>query len=142
MHDLIPLFTTCRGTASRGEFWRAGGLLFVGGFILSLAPLLGNVVPLLLLYPWTCLAMGRLRDMGRPPSFALAPAALCGVAALLGLGTAISAANPAQWGTALFLGGITVLIATLALLVACAFLLWIGLTPGLTERAAATGLQR
>lgn len=135
MQDLVPVLTSYEGSISRRTFWTAAIVLMVAGLVLGFVPYVGALATMLLLYPWTCLAMQRLRDMGRPAGLAFVPAALCVVSALLGIAMTASVTNPALFGVAMMLGGITVLVGMIAAIVGLAFLLWIGLTPGKGEDA-------
>lgn len=133
MEELAPILTSFHGAISRRTFWIGAVVLIVAGFIAGLIPYLGTLASFALLYPWTCLAMQRLRDMGRPAGLALIPVGLCAVSAILATVTAASTLNPALLGVAFLIGGLTIIVGTVAMLVALAFLLWIGLTPGKSE---------
>ncbi|MDT8758781.1 hypothetical protein MZO42_08725 [Sphingomonas psychrotolerans] len=135
MENIVALLTSPGGTASRREFWIGGAILIGVNIVLNLVPLVGALARLALLYPWTCLSMARLNDMGHSPRLALLPLGFCAVAGLLGLITAIGMSNPALFASALMLAGVTLLVSSMAALVAIAFLLWLGLTPGATETA-------
>ncbi len=141
MEELVPALTSFGGSISRKTFWIGVGALVVASLVLGLIPYLGMVAPFALLYPWTCLAMQRLRDMGRAPALALIPVALSAVSTILALLTAASAVNPALIGVALLVGGMTVVVGMIAMVVAIGFLLWIGLTPGASDRPVAGGVQ-
>lgn len=128
MPDLLPLLVSTDGVASRRDFWIAAAVLLVAGIILGFIPVVGVIASLALLYPWTCLSMQRLRDMGRSPRLALIPVAFCCISGLLGLVTLMGASNPAMLAATVMLAGVTLLVSSIAMLVALAFLLWIGLS--------------
>ncbi|NIJ18371.1 uncharacterized membrane protein YhaH (DUF805 family) [Sphingomonas naasensis] len=133
MEDLVPILTSFHGAISRRTFWIGAAVLIVASIVLGLIPYLGTIASLALLYPWTCLAMQRLRDMERPVGLALIPVGLAAISAVLGIVTMVSMFNPMLIGLALMVGGLTVLVGTISMLVAIAFLLWIGLTPGKSD---------
>ena len=141
MQDLLPLYTSAHGSVSRRDFWIAAAVLLAAGIVLGFIPIIGSIASILLLYPWTCLAMRRLRDMGRAPAIALLPIGLCTVSALLAIVTAASIANPVLLGTAMVIGGIAVLVGTLSMILALLFLIWIGLAPGQHENAVSAPLH-
>lgn len=123
MEKLVPLLTTTHGEINQRDFWIGAAVLFGAGVVANLVPYLGTVASLLLLYPWACLALKRLRDVGRPES-------LAGVPVLLGL-LSIIASLLAGFGLMVSAALAGVLLATggLAGLLALAFLVWLGLTP-------------
>ncbi|MGK6325331.1 hypothetical protein ACMGDM_19870 [Sphingomonas sp. DT-51] len=136
MTDLLPLLTSANGTATRGEFLISAFALIVAGLVIGLVPVVGPIASLALLYPWTCLSMRRLADMGRPKALALIPLSLCGVAGALGLLTFAGASNPAALGATLMFAGFTLLVSSVAGLVALGFLVWIGLSNSKPETLA------
>ncbi|WP_342250341.1 hypothetical protein [Sphingomonas sp. OTU376] len=133
MENIIALLTSPDGTASRREFWIGGAVLVGVNMVLNLVPILGALATLALLYPWTCLSMARLNDMGQSPRVALVPLAFCSIAALFGLVITMGTSDSALVASTLMLAGITVLVSAMAALVAVAFLLWLGLAPGRLE---------
>ncbi len=123
MQKLVPRLVTTHGEIGQRDFWIGAAVLFGTGVIANLIPYLGTVASLLLLYPWACLALKRLRDVGRPESLAGVPVLLglfSIIASLLtGFGQMVSAA----------LAGVLLAVGGLAGLLALAFLVWLGLTP-------------
>lgn len=124
MERLFSLFTTTGGEIRQRDFWLGALALFVAGVVAGMIPHAGSVVTLALLYPWTCLALKRLRDIGRPEHWA-------GALVLLGLfstGVSLLARSglvaPMVTGPLLALG-------VLAGLLAIAFLVWLGMAPSL-----------
>lgn len=133
MHDLLPLFASPEGSASRRDFWTGAAVLLVAGIALGLIPAVGTIASLALLYPWTCLSMQRLRDMGRSPRLALIPLGFCSISGLLGVIVLMGASNPATLAATFMLAGVTLLVSSVAMLVALAFLLWLGLSTGSSD---------
>ena len=133
MPDLLPLLVSTDGVASRRDFWIAAAVLLIAGIVFGLLPIIGALASLALLYPWTCLSMQRLRDMGRSPRLALIPLSFCCISGLLGLVTLMGAGNPAMLAATVMLAGVTLLVSSIAMLVAVAFLLWIGLSTGSSD---------
>lgn len=123
MENLVPLLTTYRGEISQREYWLGAAVLFVAGIISNMIAFIGAVVALLLLYPWTCLVLKRLRDAGRPETWAALPV-------LLGL---FSQASSLMAGVGLMvspvLAGLLLSVGGLAALAALGFLIWLGLAP-------------
>lgn len=130
MTNIFSMLTGFDGTVSRQDFWTGVLVLVCVGAIGAFVPVLGSVASLALLYPWTCLAMKRLRHMNRPVGIVLVPLGLCAAAVILGLVVAIGARTPALYAAAFVAGGLALIVGSLATLVAISFLLWIGLTPG------------
>jgi len=62
--DWVPLLFSFQGRIRRTHFWIAWAILFAGGFVLGLIPIL-NVLGLLLIWPNLAIAVKRLHDMGR-----------------------------------------------------------------------------
>lgn len=123
MENLVPLLTTHRGEINQRDYWIGAAALFVAGIVANMIPLIGAVAALLLLYPWTCLVLKRLRDAGRPESWAALPLLL----GLFSMASSLMAAfglfvAPALAGLLLSIGG-------LAALAALGFLVWLGLAP-------------
>jgi uncharacterized membrane protein YhaH (DUF805 family) len=141
MENIIPLLTSPAGTASRRDFWLGAAVLFGIGIVLSLVPVFGALVSLALLYPWTCLSMARLNDMGRSPRLALVPLLFCSIAGVLGFVTAMGMSNPALIASTLMLAGVTLLVSSIAALVAIAFLGWLGLAPGESDAPVSVHTQ-
>lgn len=123
MENFIPLFTETRGEIGQRDFWIGAAVLFAAGLVANLIPFVGTFVALALLYPWTCLALKRLRDAGRPASLAVVPL-LLGLFSIAGSLLAVAALtlSAALAGLLLSAGGV-------AGLLALAFIVWLGLTP-------------
>jgi uncharacterized membrane protein YhaH (DUF805 family) len=128
MRQLVRLLTSANGSATRGQFLVGGLALIAAGLVFGLIPVAGPIAVLALLYPWTCLSMRRLTDMGRSRRLALIPIGLCGVSGTLGVVTFAGASNPATIGATLMFAGLTLLVSSVAGLVAIAFLAWIALS--------------
>lgn len=133
MEQLVPALTSFGGSISRQTFWIGVAALVVASLVFGLIPYLGTIASFALLYPWTCLAMQRLRDMGRAPALALIPVGLTAISTVFAMLTAASVLNPALFGLAMLIGGLTVMVGMISMLVAIGFLLWIGLTPGKSD---------
>jgi uncharacterized membrane protein YhaH (DUF805 family) len=134
--DWKRLFLSADGRIGRQEYWIGVAILFVGGFILGMIPILG-LLSIVLIYPQVCVGSKRLHDMGRSGWLMLIPWGVGIVAMVLSLmvgGAALigaraggdSGAAAAAMGAGLgFLG-----IVLLACLVNLAFIIWVGVTPG------------
>ena len=128
MIDLPSLLLSPKGRATRREFWIGAAALMLASIGLGMVPILGPVATLALLYPWTCLAMRRLEDMGRPPRLALVPIAICSMSGILGVATMIGASQQTAVAATLMLAGVTLLVSSITALVAAGFILWLGLS--------------
>lgn len=137
--DWQALFLDPKGRINRQPFWIGFVILFVAGIVLGLIPLIGQIVGLLLLYPWTCLYSKRLHDMGKSGWLQLAMYGIfivgVIVAIVLGGGGMIMAMAGGQNDPAAMAALTSGLgIASLAFLLACllclGFLIWVGVTPG------------
>ena len=137
--DIQRLFLSANGRIGRGEFWTGFLILFVLGIVVHFIPGLGQLLAILLIYPWVCLFSKRLHDMGKSGWLQLIPYAVWIVAAVLGVvmgGTAAvmamagggHSADVAAGAGALAGAGMVALIMCGALVVNLIFLLWVGLS--------------
>ena len=139
--DWNQLFFSADGRIGRQSFWIGFLILLGAGVVLGWIPLLGLIVSIALIYPWTCLYAKRFHDMGKSGWLALLPVAVPAVfftiAVISGIGGiiagaaldkvaddgAVAAPVLAGLGTALLFG-------TLGMLVWLGATLWAGLTEG------------
>lgn len=119
MERLVSLLTTTEGEIRQRDFWSGALVLFAAGIIANLIPVVGGVLAIVLLYPWTCLALKRLRDNGRPALWAVALVLL----GLVSTGASLLARIAPE------LAGLLHPISGLSGLLAFAFLIWLGLAP-------------
>lgn len=123
MENFIPLFTETRGEIGQRDFWIGAAVLLAAGLVANLIPFVGSIVSLALLYPWTSLALKRLRHAGRPASLAVVPL-LLGLFSITG-----SLLAGAALTVSAALAGLVLSASGVAGLLALAFLVWLGLTP-------------
>jgi uncharacterized membrane protein YhaH (DUF805 family) len=136
--DWGRLFLSANGRIGRGEFWIGFLILFVLGIVVHFIPGLGQLLAILLIYPWVCLYSKRLHDMGKSGWLQLIPFAvwIIGilVAVMSGMGGAImamaSGSDAQATAGALAGAGVAALVLCAAALINLIFLLWVGLSPG------------
>jgi uncharacterized membrane protein YhaH (DUF805 family) len=135
--DIQRLFLSANGRIGRGEFWIGFLILFVLGIVVHFIPGLGQLLAILLIYPWVCLYSKRLHDMGKSGWLQLIPFAVWIVAVILAVvmgGTAaimaMAGSHAAAEAGALAGAGMAVLIMCAAALIHLVFTLWVGLSPG------------
>ena len=140
--DWNALFFSAEGRIGRQTFWIGFLILLGAGVVLSWIPLLGVIISIALLYPWTCLFSKRFHDMGRSGWLAALPVALPAVfftiAIFTGIGGVMAAVfmaeasgnDEAAAGPMLAGIGTALLFAMLGLLVWMGTTLWAGLTLG------------
>ncbi len=135
--DWKALFLSTRGRVGRQAFWIAFAVLIVVGIVLNLIPIIGQLLALLLVWPYVAVGAKRLHDVGRTAWWMLAPLLLsigCFVAAAVAGGASFLAAfqqNDNQAiGQAVGGLGVLLLLVCLAILIPPGFLLWLGLDKG------------
>jgi uncharacterized membrane protein YhaH (DUF805 family) len=134
--DIQRLFLKADGRIGRGEFWTGFLILFVLGIVVHFIPMIGQIISIVLIYPWVCLYSKRLHDMGKSGWLQLIPFAVWIVAIIVavmsGMGAAIMAmasGSDAQASAGALAGaGVAALVLCAALLVNLIFLLWVGLS--------------
>lgn len=135
--DWKTLFLSANGRIGRRDFWIGFVILFVGGFILGMIPLLGFLISLALIYPNVCVSSKRLHDMGRSGWLSAVPYGVMAVAMVVSFvtgGAAMFSARMANEGSgaggAAALAGMGMAVAAICIgLVVClAFLIWIGVS--------------
>ena len=136
------LFLSANGRIGQKDFWIGFLILFVGGFILGLIPVIGQIISIALIYPWVCLFSKRLHDFGKTGWLAAVPfgiwaiAGVLAVMAMIGGGAAAVGAAGAGVGDAAAAGGMMAALAGMGLVLMLAFVvyigftLWVGLTKG------------
>ena len=131
--DWKALLTSPRGRIGRRDFWRGFAVVMLASIVLSLIPMVGQVVVLVLLWPQACIFAKRLHDSGRSGWLVLLPVAVTGAAILLMgmVGGAGLFDVGVGFDTAM---GPVIRIAMVPALFALGFLLWVGLSRG--EEAA------
>lgn len=136
--DFQKLFLSADGRIGRGEFWAGWCILFVINLVVHFIPGPGQLIALVLIYPWVCVYSKRLHDMGKSGWLQLIPIVVFLVAIIVGViagGTAaimgaMSGHSDAEAGMAALGGlGLFFILLCLALLVSLIFLLWVGISP-------------
>jgi uncharacterized membrane protein YhaH (DUF805 family) len=135
--DIQRLFLKADGRIGRGEFWTGFLILFVVGIVVHFIPVIGQIIAIILIYPWVCLFSKRLHDMGKSGWLQLIPFAvwIIGilVAVMSGMGGAImamaSGSDAQATAGALAGAGVAALVLCAAALINLIFLLWVGLSP-------------
>lgn len=134
MIDLPTLLLSPHGRLGRQGFWVAAAGLFVTGLVAGLVPVIGGLVGLALLWPWSAVSAKRLHDLGRSGwwiALPLVPSLLVGGLGVLTAASATMGATMGASGATLALATLTATLGLAAMLVSLGFLLWIGLTPGM-----------
>lgn len=125
-----PLFLSLDGRIGRKDFWIGAAVLIGVGLMAGLMPIIGPLVSLALIAPWTCLMAKRLHDFGRSAWLVLIALIPAAGSAALGLFTALAATNAATMGAAFAGAGLTLAVSFIALIVSLGFLIWVGVKPG------------
>lgn len=126
----FPLFLSLDGRIGRKDFWIGAVVLIGVGILANLLPIVGPLVSLALIAPWTCLMAKRLHDFGRSAWLVLIALIPSAGSAALGLFTALAATNAATMGAAFAGAGLTLAVSFIALIVSLGFLIWVGVKPG------------
>lgn len=136
--DLKYIFLDSNGRIGVKEFWIGFLILFGAAVVLGWIPLIGQLISILLIYPWICLYSKRLHDFGKTGWLVLVPFGI-GVAAMV-LSFVVGGASIFAAGmsgteegvatSALAGMGVVALLLGVAALVGFAFLLWVGLSKG------------
>jgi uncharacterized membrane protein YhaH (DUF805 family) len=133
--DWRSLLFSWDGRLRRSHFWGGMAALVVAQILLGWIPLVGALLSLALAIPGASFGVRRLHDMGRTGWLALAPVVGVVVTGVLSLiigafsTAAVLGGGNAAFG-ALALAGPAFLVTGLVALVNLAFVLWVGLTPG------------
>lgn len=130
MPDYFTLLTSPKGRIGRQTFWILAVGLVVASMVFSIVPLIGTLASMALLWPWTCLSIKRLHDMGRPGALAFIPLSAGLVSGGLAILSALLALNPLTVLSTLAVAGVAAITGTIALLICLAFVLWMGLSQG------------
>ena len=136
------LYLSPEGRTSQRDFWTAFLVLIAIWFVSLLLHIFAPIVWLLLVFPWVCVFAKRLHDFGKSAWLILIPVGigfLAGMLALILGGVSVFSAALAvlddgsdheAW-TSLFAGlGVMLACLGVAALVKFAFILWVGLSPG------------
>ena len=135
--DWKTLFLSTKGRIGQKDFWIGIAILTVAWWLAHLAPPLGYLIHLLLIYPFICLHTKRLHDLGRSGFIQLIPdmvGLVCFIVGVMWLGSGlISAVARGDWvgvGGAILGGLLLAALLGLWALVSLGFLLWTGLASG------------
>lgn len=131
--DFSNLFFSRHGRVGRQDFWFGVIMLCIGGMVLGLIPVLGQLVALAAIWPWFCLLSQRLHDIGR--SGRLAAVAI--IPAAVGVATAALASfavlAPALALPMLPLIGLAGVLSAIGAVISLVFVIWVGLSAGQTH---------
>lgn len=75
-YDFASAMFSFNGRLRRSHFWISWAILFFGGLVLGLIPLLGMLISIVLLWPQFAIQAKRLHDMGYSGWLVLAPIAV------------------------------------------------------------------
>lgn len=133
--DWKHLFLSFEGRIRRSHFWIAWGILFVGGMVLGMIPILGGIIGLLLIWPNLAIYVKRLHDMDKTGWLVLVPIGLTlvlGVVAVMIAGVGAMSLGEYEDDPAALMAvmGPAAAVFLLIFLVQIGFLIWIGATPG------------
>lgn len=126
----LPLFLSLDGRIGRKDFCLGAVVLIGASLLANLMPVIGPLVSLALVAPWTCLTTKRLHDFGRSGWLVLIALVPSVGSAALGLFTAFAASNVATMGVAFASAGLTLGVSSIALVVSLGFLIWAAAKPG------------
>lgn len=120
-------FISPKGRLDRRGFLILAGAMLVVGIVAGLVPGIGGLIPIVFAWPWLCIAIKRLHDMGRSGTAAMV---LMAINVTLALAAMIASTMAMGLGLAALpllaaLGG----IATIALVVSLAFIVWLAFAP-------------
>lgn len=132
----FPLFLSLEGRIGRKDFCIGAVALIGVGIFANLLPIVGPLVSLALIAPWSCLMVKRLHDFGRSGWLVLVALVPAAGSAALGLFTALAASNAATMGAAFAGAGLTLVVSSIALIVTLGFLIWVGAKAGDLESNA------
>jgi uncharacterized membrane protein YhaH (DUF805 family) len=125
------------GRSPRSHFWAGMAAIVVAHVVLGWIPIVGALLSLALIAPSSAISVRRLHDMGHTGWLALAPVAGMVVTGVVGLVFGALSSGAALGGDAaaavgvLALAGPAFLITGLVALLNLAFVLWVGLVPGI-----------
>jgi uncharacterized membrane protein YhaH (DUF805 family) len=139
--DWKTLFLTPEGRIGQRDFWIGFAIIFGAGLVLGMIPILGQLIGLLLIWPYIAVYAKRLHDFGKSGWLLMIPfgiscvaivmAVMSGGAAIIGAGALGSQGDDAAAASAALAGmGVAFGFLGLAFLVGLAFLLWVGLSKG------------
>lgn len=128
--DWKTMFLTMSGRMPKSDFWAGAAILLVVGLVAGMLPLVGSLVGLALIVPWTCLMAKRLHDFGQSARLILIPAIPAAASALIATMTALAASNAVTAGAAFGMAGLALFVSGLAFVVGLGFLLWAGTRDG------------
>ena len=128
------LFLSANGRIGQKDFWIGFAILFVGGLILGMIPVLGMIIGLVLIYPTVCVYSKRLHDFGKSGWLAAVPyaigAVVMGVMTIAGGAAIFGAASGSAAGTggAMAAFGMMGLVGLIGFFAWLGFTLWVGLS--------------
>lgn len=131
--DWKTLFLQPAGRIGQKDFWIGFGILFVGGIVVGLIPVLGGIIALGLTYCWVCLYSKRLHDMGKSGWLAAIPTALPALLGLISIFAIFGSMGAAAYGdTSGMMASLGALgaLGLLSFLVVVGFAIWCGVTVG------------
>ena len=130
MTSLQALLFTSTGRIGRQSYWTIIAAIVAAGFVLSLVPFFGTILPLLLLWPFGCIVAKRLHDGNRGAWPVLVVVALSIAAAVVSLTATIFATQPASIVAAFALAGPALLLSGASAMSSLGLILVAGLARG------------
>jgi uncharacterized membrane protein YhaH (DUF805 family) len=133
-YDFAWAMFSFNGRMRRSHFWISWCILFFGGIVVGLIPLIGTIIGIAALWPQIAIQVKRLHDMGHSGWLVLAPIGanfVVGIIAIMGIGLsalgnaeALEREDPAA---VLALAGPVMGLALVFFLLNLGWLLWIGI---------------
>ena len=115
------------GRIGRKTFLISAAGFIALGMVCTVVPVAGQIVSLLMLWPWTVVAIKRLHDMNRSGTLAIAMALASAALGVMGSVVAMLRLNPGLFLAAASVMAVLGLVIGLA---ALAFMVWLAIAPG------------
>ena len=136
--DWKTLFLDANGRIGQKDFWIGWLIVFAGGLVLGMIPLIGFIASIASIYFNVCIFSKRLHDFGKTGWLYLAPigVAILGVIIIAVTGglavftASITGNDAAAAGAGVGAMAIAGIVGLAIMVVSIGFLLWVGLTKG------------
>ena len=135
-YDIKSAMLSYVGRMRRQHFGISFLIIMGVSMLVGLIPVIGQLISIALIYPWVCITIKRLHDMGRSGWLTLVPVIGSTVGTILviigGAGSLVSAASSGSEAsvTALGSGAMVLIGALISLITGFGFLIWIAFTNG------------